>query len=435
MKKQFLIIALLIGGLQLVQAQFTLEGEFRPRTEYRHGFGSLIPESAEPGYSISTRARLKAGYKTEAYNFYLSLQDVLTWGENRQIRPVDDNNSFAIFQAWADIRLGSGFSTKLGRQVISYDDQRIMGGLDWAQQGRNHDAALIRYKKETFMFDFGLAFNQDFDEITGNVSGFVNTGNEYTENPGFFSYKAMQYVYLKKEWSSFSASLLALNNTFQDFRMVDGVRTYDGYGVSSLQTIGTHLIYKPGRFGLTGNAYIQTGDRVNDLAVKGAFLLSLDASFKISDHVGVGAGIESISGNDADAGETGAFFPLYGTNHKFNGFMDYFYVGNHANSIGLVDIHASAKFTFNDTSSLFVKVLNFSGEQELASGEKSLGTEIDLVYAKTFKGFALKFGYSQMFAADGMYELKGVSKDDAADVQNWAWAMLVMKPKFLNGSK
>lgn len=39
-----------------------------------------------------------------------------------------------------------------------------------------------------------------------------------------------------------------------------------------------------------------------------------------------------------------------------------------------------------------------------------------------------------MFARDGMYELKGVAEDDAASAQNWAWAMLIMKPKFLNGS-
>lgn len=72
------------------------------------------------------------------------------------------------------------------------------------------------------------------------------------------------------------------------------------------------------------------------------------------------------------------------------------------------------------------------GEQELTSGEKSLGTELDLVFSKKFKGYSLVLGYSQMFAADGMYELKGVTKAIAADSQNWAWAMLVIKPKFIN---
>jgi hypothetical protein len=412
--------------VQFAQAQFTLDGEFRPRTEYRHGFGSLIPDDADAGFGISTRARLNAGFKTEGYSFYLSLQDVMVWGENRQLLPYDQNNSFAIFQAWADIKLGEGFSTKIGRQVLSYDDQRILGGLDWAQQGRNHDAALLKYYKGSFKADLALAFNQDYS----NPTGFVSQGTSY-DTTGFFSYKTMQMLHLNKKWEKFSGSLLLMNNGFQEYE-ADGV-TPDG--TSSLQTFGTHLKYNSGKFGAAANLYIQTGQRQGEVDIKGAHLFSLDLSHKTSAKVTLGAGIEFISGNDADAGETGAFFPLYGTNHKFNGFMDYFYVGNHANSIGLVDIHASAKFKLGEKSSLLVKALNFSGEQELASGEKSLGTEIDLVLKQTFKGYALVLGYSQMFASDGMYELKGVSEDLAAGNQNWAWAMIVIKPKFLNGTK
>lgn len=418
MKKQYVIFALFLGCLQLVQAQFTLDGEFRPRTEYRNGFGSIIPDAADAGFGISTRARLNAGFKTEAYKFYLSLQDVMVWGENRQLLPYDQNNSFAVFEAWADISLGSGFSTKLGRQVISYDDERIFGALDWAQQGRNHDAALIQYKKNKFMLDLGLAFSQDYSDPTGFRS--VGTGYNTT---GLFTYKSMQYAYLKQAGENFSGSLLLLNTGFQKFE-VDNV-TPDG--VNSLQTLGTHLEYKKGSFGAAANAYFQTGDQV-----KSASLLGLDITYKASPKVGLGAGIEIISGNDTSTTKSEAFFPLYGTNHKFNGFMDYFYVGNHANSIGLFDVHVSANFTLSETSSLMVKALNFSGQEALPSGEKSLGTEIDLVYSKKFKGYSLVLGYSQMFASDGMYELKGVTEANAADSQNWAWAMLVIKPKFLN---
>ena len=422
MKKQYVIFGLLLGCLQFAQAQFTLDGEFRPRTEYRNGFGSLIADNADAGFGISTRARLNAGYKTEAYKFYLSMQDVMVWGENRQILPYDQNNSFAIFQAWAEINFGSGWSTKLGRQVLSYDDQRILGGLDWAQQGRNHDAALIKYKKDKFILDVALAFNQDYS----NPTGFVSAGTAYNTT-GFFSYKTMQYAYFKQSWESFSGSLLLMNNGFQEFDS-----NSDADGVSNLQTLGTHLNYKKGGFGVALNAFIQTGKRQGEVDVKGAHLLGLDLTYKASPKVSLGAGIEIISGNDGDAGETGAFFPLYGTNHKFNGFMDYFYVGNHANSIGLVDIHVSANFKLNETSSLMVKALNFSGEQDLPSGENALGTEIDIVFKKKFKGYALVAGYSQMFASDGMYELKGITEDAAASGQNWAWAMLVIKPKFIN---
>lgn len=402
--------------VQFAQAQFTLDGEFRPRTEYRHGYGSIIPDAADAGFAISTRARLNAGFTTESYKFYLSIQDVMVWGENRQILPDDQNDSFAIFEAWADINLGSGFSTKLGRQTISYDDQRILGGLDWAQQGRNHDAALIRYNKDKFMLDFGLAFNQDFD----NAGGFQSVETTYNTT-GFFSYKTMQYLYLKQAWENLTGSLLLMNNGFQE---VDGL--------SNLQTLGTHLDYKKGNLGLAGNAFVQTGTRQGEIDVKGAYLLGLELTYQASAIVGLNAGIEIISGNDAGAGETGAFFPLYGTNRKFNGFMDYFYVGNHANSVGLFDVHVGANFTLSETSNLSLNILNFSGEQELPSGEKSLGTELDLVYSKKFKGYSIALGYSQLFASDGMYELKGVTKADASDNQNFAWAMLVIKPKFIN---
>ncbi|XCF05315.1 alginate export family protein [Tamlana crocina] len=417
MKKQYLIIGLLLGCLQFAQAQFTLDGEFRPRTEYRNGFGSIIPDAADPGFGISTRARLNAGYNTEAYKFYLSLQDVMVWGENRQILPYDQNNSFAIFQAWAEIALGKGWSTKLGRQVISYDDQRIFGGLDWAQQGRNHDAALLKYSKGKFLMDVGLAFNQDYS----NPTGFQSMNTAYNTS-GFFSYKTMQYVYLKQAWENFTGSLLALNTGFQNF---DTNNAPDG--VNSIQTIGTHLNYKKGSFGAAANAFLQMGDNVD-----GAYLASLDLTYKASEKVGLGAGVEIISGNDGSTADTEAFFPLYGTNHKFNGLMDYFYVGNHANNIGLVDVHVSANFKLGEKSSLMVKALNFSGAEELPSGEKSLGTELDLVFKKAFNGYALVMGYSQLFPSDGMYELKGVSEAAAADMQNWAWAMLVIKPKFLN---
>lgn len=403
-------------------AQFALDGELRPRTEYRHGYGTLIAKDAAPGYGISTRARLNFGYKKDSYSFYLALQDVLVWGENRQLKPEDINNSFSIFQAWASINIGEKWAAKLGRQVISYDDQRIMGGVDWAQQGRNHDALLFKYKKEKLLLDFGFAFNQDYDDI----SGFQSVGNTYYTT-GFFSYKTMVYGYLKKSWEAFSLSVLALNNGFQNFEE-DGI-TADG--ISNLQTFGSHLIYKKGFFGAALNLYGQTGERQGEINVKGAFLTGLELSFKVSEGTGLGIGAEVISGNDQDPGATGAFFPLYGTNHKFNGFMDYFYVGNHANSVGLIDFHISGNFKFSEKSSFLVKVLSFSGEQKLTSGDKYLGTEIDLVYTLQLKGFLFKAGYSQMFAGDGMYELKGMEKGLASNLQNWAWAMLVFKPKFL----
>tara|TARA_R100001369_G_scaffold63147_1_gene90099 strand:+ start:11205 stop:12488 length:1284 start_codon:yes stop_codon:yes gene_type:complete len=427
MKRISLLFTIIALCGSMAYAQFTLDGEFRPRTELRHGFGSLIADDADAGFGVSTRLRLNAGYTIDAYQFYVSLQDVMVWGENRQLLPDDENNSFAVFEAWADINLGSGFSAKLGRQTLDYDDQRIMGSVGWTQQARNHDAAILKYAKEKFQMDLGLAYSQDYD----NPSGFQSVGNAYNTT-GFFSYKTMQYLYLKENWKNLNGSLLLLNNGFQNFE-TDGTTPE---GISNLQTFGTHLDYKKGSFGAALNAFLQTGERQGALDVGGAYLLGLDLNYNATAKVSLGAGVEIISGNDTSTSDkTEAFFPLYGTNHKFNGFMDYFYVGNHANSVGLLDVHVSANFKLGEKSSLLVKALNFSGEQALPSGEKSLGTELDLVFSQAFNGYSLQLGYSQMFANDGMYELKGISEDASASSQNWAWAMLVIKPKFLNTTK
>jgi hypothetical protein len=56
-----------------------------------------------------------------------------------------DKNGVAVFEAYAEYSLMKWVS-RIGRQTLSYDNQRIMGAIDWIQQGQSHDAALYRTK-------------------------------------------------------------------------------------------------------------------------------------------------------------------------------------------------------------------------------------------------------------------------------------------------
>jgi len=100
MKTKQLLLLTLFFAIQYISAQFTIDGQFRPRTEYRNGYNNLIADGADAGFGLSTRARLNFGYKNESYKLYMSLQDVITWGENRQLLSIDANNSFSLFEAW-----------------------------------------------------------------------------------------------------------------------------------------------------------------------------------------------------------------------------------------------------------------------------------------------------------------------------------------------
>ena len=426
MKRPLLFVFLVFLSVKSIHSQFTLDATFRPRAEYRNGFQFLQQEGVDAGFVTNTRARIGANYKTPSYEIYINIQDVQIWGENPQLVPIDGNNSFALFEAWAELQLGKGWSTKLGRQVLSYDDQRYFGGLDWAQQGRYHDLGMIKFRTDGFMLDVGVAFNQDLDAQGGPLFGFKNAGTEFNSgNP--FQYKTMQHLYAKKKFGDFSASLVLANLGFQQIDATTG----DVSDIRSTFTAGTHLTYKKGTFGLAGNAYLQSGEFFNGVDIEGAYLLGLEATYKAGAKTTLGLGIEAISGDDTSTTDaTEAFLPHFGTNHKFNGFMDHFYVGNWVNRVGLLDIHASAVFNLGPKTTLFTKFLNFQGMEDTPGGESNLGNELDLVLTQKFKGFALKVGYSQLFASDGLEELETLRSGatDFKGSQNWAWAMLIIKP-------
>lgn len=398
MKKNYFLIGLMALMVQFAQAQFTLEGEFRPRTEmFGAGQSSTAAEGSDAWLQTSVRAALMATYKAENYTYYMSFQEVFLHGDRQQIA-ASGNGNFRVQEAWVDLKLDDAWSFKLGRQPLSYDDQRILGGLGWAQQARTHDVGIIKHKSEKFSLDAGYAVN--------------TVGSNIYNNATLFTYRNLGFLHAHTGSAKFNVSALLLNVTYQN-----------GGDKSNLFTGGLHAKSALGDLGLAANFYLQSGNRVGEVEVKGALLYSLDATYKVSDKVTLLAGFESIGGKTDDSA---AFFPLYGTNHKFNGLMDRFYVGNHGNAGGLVDLNFGAKFGLGKGWGLTAKFHTFSEESaNISTSTENLGSEIDLVIAKGFKGFKLVTGYSQFFEPDYVTGAKGT--------QSWAWSMLIVKPKFLNG--
>ncbi|TBW27146.1 alginate export family protein [Gramella sp. KN1008] len=411
---KLLLVFLLIVNAAVAQT-FEADADVRARFEYRHGFNNLFPDNADPAAFVQQRTRLNLGYATEKLKLFIAVQDVSTWGDTRQILPVDGNDSFSLFQAYALLNFNENWSTKVGRQSISYDNQRIFGGLDWAMQGRFHDAAILKYQKDGFNMDLGAAYSQEKP---------VNEGNAYLIS-GFFTYKTMQYAYLKKAWEKSSASFLFLNNGFQDYTGPDNDIPE---GVYYRHTMGSYFEFPIQNVKMAGSAYYQFG-KANGTTDLSAYELSLEATFKPGSTL-FGLGMEMLSGTDQEGDSRNrSFFPLYGTNHKFNGFMDYFYVGNHANNVGLNDMYAKAVFDTGEKSNLLLKTHYFMSNAELQNdADRYLGTEVDLVYTNNIMKYVkLGMGYSHMFASDSMSLIKGGRPND--NTNNWAWVQLIVNPK------
>ncbi len=410
--KVYIKLCFVLSSFIKINAQLIVDAELRPRFEYRHGFSNLFPDGEDPAAFVSQRTRINANYRLEKLAFSLSAQDIRVWGDTPQLNRKD-SNGFSLHQAWVELDLNSNFSIKLGRQEVIYDDSRIFGNVNWTQQGRSHDLALLKYKKEKIRFELGFGFNQDNESISGTVLTVPN------------NYKAIQYLWLHKDWSNFNVSFLFLNNGLQFINSEDDSNTDTRYS----QTVGTHLRYNKSRLNLQSNLYYQFGNDVNSNDIS-AYLLSLDTTYKLFRTLDISFGIELISGND-DAvifnENNNAFNPFFGTNHKFNGFMDYFFVGNHINNVGLLDLNIKANIYLDKVSNGIIAIHNFFAEANIpGNNSKQLGTEVDVVYTrKIYKDVVLNIGYSHLFEANGLESLRN---NFDGNTNNWAWLMLAIKP-------
>lgn len=139
-------------------------------------------------------------YKRSDLSMKISAQHVGVWGQDPQI---DTNGRFIMNEAWAKLDFGAGFFAQLGRQTLSYDDERILGGLDWNVAGRYHDALKLGYAKNAHQLHFILAFNQNKEKSKG--------GTYYYD--GAQPYKNMQtlWYHYAAQASNLDVSLLFMN--------------------------------------------------------------------------------------------------------------------------------------------------------------------------------------------------------------------------------
>ena len=416
-----MLIVMVLGGTTFAQ-EVNANLQLRPRYEYRNGFKGLMPDTELPTSFVSQRSRLNLNFKQEKISAKLTLQNVRTWGDVKTTT-TNDKNGIILFEAWGQYQFDENWSTRVGRQVISYDNQRIFGEIDWLQQGQSHDAAVVSYKKGKHQLDFGAALNADSEDLFRNL---------YTTN-----YKNMQYAWYHTDLSNFQMSLLALNTGFQYEQPAT-----TNLEIDYIQTFGTFLKYKKNKLDADLSLYAQTGKgklTSNNTTVN-AYNVGVNINYAVTNEVKAGLGYEYLSGKDQTDTENiiKSFNPIFGTNHAFNGFMDYFYVGNHKNTVGLQDVYlklnyAPNKWNFAVTPHVFMTAADVKNPFTAYAMDDYLGTEVDITVGYALhKNIGISAGYSQMFGTETLEVLKGGNKD--LD-NNWAYVMVNFNPKIFSFSK
>ncbi|MDO4781828.1 MAG: alginate export family protein [Capnocytophaga felis] len=404
--------------------EFSLSAQIRPRFEYRNGAYLPLEKGKQPAILVNNRTRLNFDYKnTSRLRFYLSLQNVNVWGQAPQIQVTDKTGGLSVFEAYASFPIAQKLSAKIGRQMIVLDDDRIFGSLDWHPAGRSHDAVNLDWKaSDKFLLRSFFAFNQNYTDKNIN-----NPAGQYFTK-GAQNYQHLETFHgLYRISESNRISLLFSNLGFRD----DAVSNE----THNMQTFGFHYAGTTNdwKYGLT--SYFQTGKNAGG-ATKSAYMFAANMGYKFSDVFSLSAGIDYLSGKNADdtSGKDNAFDPFSGTNHKFYGFMDYYYVPA-VNPFGLINPYLTANFRTGEKSSFSATWHNFASAgivyDNKGNKKRGLGNEIDLVYTLKVQPYiGLQMGYSTYFTTDALNTLK--KTPNARGYQDWFWCSLNINPKIFS---
>ena len=435
-----------------LHAQFSVSGQIRTRTEFRDGQGSPLTRDAPSALFTSQRTRLNLGYGGHRFMIYAALQDVRVWGQdassiNRITRETYDG--LMLHEAWGEFSLldtgtvSATLTLRIGRQELSYDDARLLGNLDWLQQARRHDAAVLKFQRSYWTAHAGAAFNQNGEAKTGTVYNGMPIGYPASTGGMGAMYKSMQFVYVARKLSFGNASLLALKDDFSrfSFDVTDSLQSTPVFNnrVWSRMTAGGNLSGKLTRtLSFAASAFYQGGEYRNGTDLN-EYLLSASLMLAVTPKFSAGPGIDVTSGNNgADPSKKfQRFDPLYGTPHKFWGFMDYFYVADGFGPNGLVDYYLKTRLTAKENLVLATDLHHFTLPEPVPSEtgskmKKSLGTEIDLVvnYSMT-RAVNIEGGFSAMFATETLTSPRVKNVTRASDISTWAYLMISIKPEFI----
>jgi hypothetical protein len=446
LKKKYFMAVILCCTLAAftAQGQFTFTGQLRTRTELRDGLGNLVLKGSKPAAFTSQRTRLIFGYKWDRLTFGVSVQDVRVWGQDASSISNADGNRLMLHEGWGELTLTNKADTtikcklldlltlKIGRQELVYDDVRLIGNLDWLQQGRRHDMALLKTVHKGWQVDIGYAYNQNSDAfgvtstayVPANLPAYVKnslgvlvptpagllplatagnaanssakTGTPVWSNPPSTNgatqdYKTFTSVYISRKFGQTKFSGLFFNDNFGKYKLdsvgsaaagyVYGRRFVSAGASDAFSYSGANSRFT---YGLMINHTLGNASGFGKIAFQGAFYaqsgknrdgVTMKGAYHYTvsvtyqkSKISITPGYDVLSGNKSTTAEDEKFDPLYGTPHRHWGYMDYFYVGTGSPAGGLNNPYLKLKYT-GSVLSLGIDYHNFSLNQDMTKGD------------------------------------------------------------------
>ena len=371
----------------------TLDIQLRVRSEWREGYKVATDTETKGDLLTVQRSRIGLTGKWKSFDYKLGAQDVRTFGNPSGAT----QGTVGVSEAWWAGNLTSGMRLKVGRQEIKFDNERIVGAVNWSNPGRFLDG--IRWD------------HQAEDPKKGNSTVAV-TWDELNETRRYMVYHRAMVGEINKltflYFDQFSETERSAITTGFTTRFRLGEKTW-----------------------IATEAYVQSA---SDPAATPFDLRSYSEDMLIAD-----IGLNGTGGHRWQAGLdllSENFSPFLGTNHRHYGWMDQFYVGT-PQTDGLTDIRLRHMGPLNfsplgEDVSWGATVHHFRAK---AMGDL-LGNELDLwITGKKDGALTWHVGFSVLDATEKHIERQGdvpASRwsDAAGRIHHWGWVSLNFTPSF-----
>lgn len=335
--------------------ELTVEAQLRPRVVAHTGRDFGEDEDTRQMY-VTQRARLGVTLSNPAgLAVIVRLQDVRAWGE--ETHPLNDFGAggFDAHEAYLRVPFCDGWKLQLGRQEISFDNQRLVGAVNWRQSGQAFDAGRLGWAGEGWDADVFLAVIGESahkgvvdSTFTAPLTDDILLGGLHGHHVFDPAFELSASYYMRK------------NDAIDELRHTAGV-------FAKVQASGF-------RGQLDG--YYQMGD-LGDASIS-AYLAGLRAGWDFGGELApfVQAFADVVSGKAGKPEK--AFDTLYATNHMYYGELDYFLaLPKHTGGLGLMDVGGRVSLKPHAKVTTGLDFHLFQAMDESPSGDKGFGQEVD----------------------------------------------------------
>ena len=360
-----------------------LDLQIRARSEWRDGYKVAAASGTNASLVTIQRSRLTLNGGWNQFDFRFGAQDIRTFGG-----PAGQTQgTVGVSEAWWAWNARGGMQVRVGSQEIKFDDERVVGAVNWSNPGRFLD---------------GIRWNRRPDDPKKGNTTAALTWDELNQTRRIMAYHR---------------ALVGERHTLT-FLVFD----QDSETEPSALTAGftTRSIVGSNAWWAT-EAYLQQWDGGGT-----ASMVVADAGINGADGHQWRVGLDLLT----DDGSSAAFQPFLGTNHKHYGWIDQFFVGTQSN--GLTNLRLRHIAPFGKGKAWGATAHHFRD----AMFGVLLGNELDLwITGKTDGVLSWHVGWSVFDPTVRHVERQGevdpAAWNEAAErLQQWGWVSLNFTPSF-----